>query len=69
MNIAKLLMFSGHNNSTHKSPTEMHRCFVPAGETSSVLTNIDMVHQSITIQETFPCERHNNHQSHINANN
>lgn len=32
--------------------------FVPAGATGSILTHIDVIHQSVTIQETFPCERH-----------
>ena len=40
---------------THKSPAEMCRRFVPAGATGSILTNIDVVHQSIAIQEALPC--------------
>lgn len=44
---------------THKCPTEMCWCFVPAGATGSILTHVDVIHQTITIQETLPCERHN----------
>lgn len=31
--------------------------FVPAGATGSILTNIDVIHEPIAIQETLPCER------------
>lgn len=39
---------------THERATEMRGGFVPAGATGSVLTHVDVIHQSITIQETFP---------------
>lgn len=41
---------------THKSPAELSWLFVPAGATGSILTNINVIHQPITIQETLPCE-------------
>lgn len=43
---------------THQCPTEMCWGFVPAGAAGSILTHIDVIHQSVTIQETFPCEKH-----------
>lgn len=54
--------FSGSHTRTHKGPAEMRWCFVPAGAAGSVLTNIDVIHQPVTIQETLPCKRHNHSQ-------
>lgn len=40
---------------THQSPAEMCWLSVPAATAGSVLTNVDVIHQSVTVQETFPC--------------
>lgn len=36
----------------------MCRCFVPAGATGAVLTDVDVIHQPVTIEEALPYERH-----------
>lgn len=40
---------------THEGPAKMCWCFVPTGTSGSVPTDIEVIHQSITIQETLPC--------------
>lgn len=39
---------------THKRATEVCGRVVPAGATGSVLAHVDVIHQAVTVQETFP---------------
>lgn len=53
---------------SYQGPAEVSRGFVTASAGRNILTRIDVIHQSITIQKTFPWKaRQNNNAKLIEA--